>query len=297
MKVAAAAPWVAGAAAALGYALPSVTALAPVRRHTPRLAGRGRPDHIALTFDDGPHPIGTPEILDILDELDVKATFFVLGGQVAAHRGTAERLAADGHEIGLHGWHHRNSLLVSPCGLRESLRRALDEITATTGVRPRLYRPPYGIATAATFAAAANLRLTPVLWDAWGKDWIAGTTPDRIVATVRRDARGGSTVLQHDSDCTSAPGSWRATAGALRPLVRGWRAEGLTVGPLRDHALGPLRDHAPGKAQLGEHFGETLGELSRRILGRGDLRAAEGGQRRGGEQRGLGGGDGGVPQL
>ena len=232
------------AAAGLLYAVPSVTALASVRRLTPRLAGQGRLDHVALTFDDGPHPAGTPQILHILHELDVTATFFVLGRQVAAHRGIARRLVAEGHEIGLHGWHHRNSLLVSPLGLRDSLRAAVDEITAT-GTRPRLYRPPYGIATAATFWAAAGLGLTPVLWEAWGKDWTADATPERVIASVRRDVRGGSTVLLHDSDCTSAPDSWRATAGALRPLIRGLRVQGLTVGPLRDHGLRSVRNGYP----------------------------------------------------
>jgi peptidoglycan/xylan/chitin deacetylase (PgdA/CDA1 family) len=229
---------VSAAMAALAYAVPSVTAMAPVRRYTPRLAGRGRSDHVALTFDDGPDARGTPEILDILKELDVAATFFVLGEQVAANPVVARRLVAEGHEIGLHGWHHRNSLFVSPRGLRASLVRALDEITATTGVRPRFYRPPYGIASAATFWVGRSLGLTPVLWDAWGRDWRANATTDDVVRDVLRDVRGGSTVLLHDSDCTSAPGSWRVTAGALRLLVQRLRAEGLKVGPLRDHAVG-----------------------------------------------------------
>ncbi len=228
---------VAAASSALGYALPSVTAISAVRRCVPRLAGRGRPGHVALTFDDGPDARGTPEIADILGELDVAATFFVLGEQVVAHPDEARRLVAEGHEIALHGWNHRNSLFVSPHGLRASLVRALDEIEATTGARPVWYRPPYGIATAATFWASRSLGLTPVLWDAWGRDWRAGATPEDVVGDVLRDVRGGSTVLLHDSDCTSAPDSWRVTAGALRPLVGRLRAEGLTVGPLRDHAL------------------------------------------------------------
>ena len=124
---------VAAATSALGYALPSVTAISAVRRCVPRLAGRGRPGHVALTFDDGPDARGTPEIADILGELDVAATFFVLGEQVAAHPDEARRLVAEGHEIALHGWNHRNSLFVSPHGLRASLVRALDEIERDHG--------------------------------------------------------------------------------------------------------------------------------------------------------------------
>ena len=276
-----AATWAGGAAAtaAVLYALPSLTAVSVVRRCTPRLAGRGRSDHVALTFDDGPDAAGTPVILDILEELQVTATFFVLGQQVAGQRELARRLVDGGHEIGLHGWHHRNSLTVSPRGLRASLMRALDEITDTTGVRPRFYRPPYGIASAATFWASSSLGLTPVLWDACGRDWEAGATAGSVLGGVRRDVRGGSTILLHDSDCTSAPGSWRATAGALRPLVCGLRAQGLAVGPLRDHGV--------GQSQPGEHLAQAFGELRRGVLRFGNHRAVNRGQRGGRQRMGI----------
>jgi peptidoglycan-N-acetylglucosamine deacetylase len=116
--------------------------------------------------------------------------------------------------------------------------RALDQIKDAAGVGPQFYRPPYGIATAATFWVTRSLGLTPVLWDPRGRDWRAEATSAGVIRDVLRDVRGGSTVLLHDSDCTSAPGSWRVTAGALRPLVQRLRAEGLIVGPLRDHAVG-----------------------------------------------------------
>lgn len=232
----------AAAAAAVGYAGPSVPALAMgfglpavVRRCAPGLSGRGRPDHVSLTFDDGPDDTGTPQILDTLGELGVTATFFVLGEQVAAHPAVTRRLVHEGHEIGLHGWHHRNSLLVSPRALNTSLVRAVDQIADIAGVKPRFYRPPYGMATAATVWACRKLGLTTVLWDAWARDWRAEATPDEVVQYVLRNARGGSTVLLHDSDYMGAPGSWEATVGALRPLVRALEDEGLKVGPLRDH--------------------------------------------------------------
>lgn len=229
-------------AGAFGYAVPSVPALAigvgltaTVRRCAPGLTGRGRPDHVSLTFDDGPDGTGTPEILDILGEVGVRATFFVLGEQVAAHPVVTRRLVDEGHEIGLHGWHHRNSLLVSPRALNASLVRAVDRIADSAGVKPRFYRPPYGMATAATVWASRRLGLTTVLWDAWACDWRPEATPDGVVSYVLRNARGGSTVLLHDSDYMGAPGSWRATAGALRPLVQALVDKGLEVGPLRDH--------------------------------------------------------------
>jgi len=206
-----------------------------VRRHLPRLHGTGRPDHVALTFDDGPDPESTPRLLDVLDDLGVRATFFVLGQMVAAAPELTRRLVADGHEVALHGWHHRNSLRVPPLALHRSLGRALDVLGDAAGVRPALYRPPYGVVTAGTLASARALGLRTVLWGAWGKDWSARATPARVLRTVAPDLRGGVTVLLHDSDCTSAPGSWRSALGAVRPLVAASRGAGLSVGPLGEH--------------------------------------------------------------
>ena len=101
----------------------------------------------------------------------------------------------------------------------------------------RWYRPPYGVLTGAALGAAGRLGLTPVLWTAWGQDWIARATPDSVYRTVLDDLAGGGTVLLHDSDVTSVPGSWRATLGALPRLVATCRERGLTVGPLSGHGL------------------------------------------------------------
>ena len=89
--------------------------------------------------------------------------------------------------------------------------------------------------TTAALLATARLDLTPVLWTAWGRDWSANATPESVRRRVSRDLRSGGTVLLHDSDCTSAVGSWRNTLGALPELLdhcadRGWR-----VGPLAAH--------------------------------------------------------------
>jgi peptidoglycan-N-acetylglucosamine deacetylase len=219
----------------LAHSTPALTFVPAVRRAFPGLEGVGRPDHVALTFDDGPDDSSTPLILDELAALGVRATFFLLGEMVERSPATATRLAADGHEIALHGWHHRNSLWVPPHRLRRSLVRALDRIEATVGVRPTLYRPPYGVLTVSSLWAARSLGLTPVLWGAWGKDWSEKATPLTVAQSLAPDLTGGVTVLLHDSDCTSAPQSWRSTLGALRPLIERLRERGLTVGPLREH--------------------------------------------------------------
>jgi peptidoglycan/xylan/chitin deacetylase (PgdA/CDA1 family) len=218
------------------HAAPALLALEPVRRRVvPALSGLGDQRHVALTFDDGPDPRSTPKFLSTLDDLGVKATFFVLGRMLARAPDLGRDLLAAGHEIALHGWSHRCLLARGPRSTHDDLARGYDTIATVTGTPPRLYRPPYGVLTAGALASARRLGLTPVLWSAWGVDWRSGATSASVLATVRRDLAGGGTILLHDSDCTSAPDSWRATLGALTPLVDGIRAKGLTVGPLRDH--------------------------------------------------------------
>jgi peptidoglycan/xylan/chitin deacetylase (PgdA/CDA1 family) len=227
--------------AVLAHSLPSATRIPAVQEVMPSLIGRTRTEHVALTFDDGPDPLGTPRILDVLADLEVKATFFLLGEQVVRYPDIAKRVAAEGHEIALHGWHHRYSLLVPPRPLRRSLDRALEVIDTATGATPRWYRPPYGVATAGTFRAAKDLGLTTVLWSQWGLDWQPTATSSSVLAALAGGRHGGvgpgDTILLHDSDITSSAGSWRAPLGALRPLVDGLRERDLTVGPLADHGL------------------------------------------------------------
>ena len=222
------------AAAAVVHALPALTARGPARRLTPGLAGEGRAGGVALTFDDGPDPDGTPAVLEALAELGWHATFFLLGSQVRRHPGIARRVVDAGHEVAVHGTIHRNHLVRTPLGIRRDLSIAAREITEVTGARPRWFRPPYGVLSAGTLWAARDLGLTPVLWTAWGKDWRAGPSAG-VAAEVMRTLRDGGTVLLHDSDCTSRPGSWRSTVAALPLLAAQLRARHLEVRTLADH--------------------------------------------------------------
>jgi len=218
------------------HAAPVISTYGPLRNRTmPRLSGRGRPDHIALTFDDGPDPVSTPLFLRLLAECRVRATFFLLGREAQRSPGLVREIAAAGHEIGIHGWLHRPLLLRGPRATYDDFARARDTIADSTGVRPTLFRPPYGVMSAAAHLAAHRLGLTPVLWTCWGEDWTARATPQSVHRTVTSDLDGGGTILLHDSDCTSAPGAWRSALGAL-PLILGTCEQlGYEVGRLRDH--------------------------------------------------------------
>ncbi|MGI8759822.1 MAG: polysaccharide deacetylase family protein [Jatrophihabitantaceae bacterium] len=224
------------ATTAAAHLVPSVAAIGTLRRAVlPGLAGRGRDRHIALTFDDGPAPESTPRFLDELARLDVRATFFVLGAHLAAHPRLGRQLVAGGHEVAVHGWSHRVHLLRTPWTIRADLDRAVDCIASVTGAAPRHWRPPHGIPTGTSLWAARHLGLRAVLWTADGRDWQAEATAASVQARVESLLRGGGTVLLHDADTMSAPGSWRSALGALAPLVARWRARGWQVGPLAEH--------------------------------------------------------------
>jgi peptidoglycan/xylan/chitin deacetylase (PgdA/CDA1 family) len=229
----------AGAAVALAaHALPAVTASSPVRqRFAPRLSGLGNQTRVALTLDDGPHPVATPRFLDLLDRERVQATFFLLGQELVRNPGLGKEIVAAGHEIAVHGWEHRMLVLRGPRATADDITRAHEYIAEVTGVTPRWYRPPYGVLSTAAAVTARRLGLTPVLWTSWGRDWETRADPDFVYETVVRDLHGGGTVLLHDSDCTSAPGSWAATLGALPRILAECDHRGLKVGPLRSHQV------------------------------------------------------------
>lgn len=230
------ASWLAGALL-VAQAAPAVSVITPLRRRVwPTLAGAGRDGHVALTFDDGPDRASTPAFLELLREHEVRATFFLLGRMLLTNPEVGEQIAAAGHEVAVHGWDHRPAPLYGPGAAYDGLARTCDLISQTTGTRPRWYRPPYGVLSASVHRAARRLDLTPVLWTTWGRDWRARATPGSITTTVARRLEGGGTILLHDSDCTSAPGSWRATLAALPDIITGVRSQGLEIGPLREHS-------------------------------------------------------------
>lgn len=228
----------ASAGAVLTHVAPGVTWLPPVRRVcAPSLAGRGRPGHLALTFDDGPDAEGTPAVLAELDRLGWQATFFLLGSMVRRHPRVAQQIAAAGHELAIHGDVHHYLLARTPWAVADDLSRAVDAVGSITGRAPTWYRPPYGVLTTTGLLEARRHRLRPVLWSAWGRDWRADATPSSVVGTLVRGRLSGGTALLHDSDVTSAPGSWRATVAALPLLADALQARSLTPGPLRDHGV------------------------------------------------------------
>ncbi|HWE08613.1 MAG TPA: polysaccharide deacetylase family protein [Solirubrobacteraceae bacterium] len=175
---------------------------------------------VALTFDDGPHPEGTPAVLALLEEAGVRATFFLVGEQVERRPELAARIRSAGHLVGLHGYRHRLQLRMTAAQVAGDLERGAAVIEDAVGAGPVCWhRPPYGIYSPAGLAAARGGGLTPLLWSRWGKDWRKFTTPGRIAARATRALVPGDVILLHDGDFYSARGSHRRTASALGTIL------------------------------------------------------------------------------
>jgi peptidoglycan-N-acetylglucosamine deacetylase len=186
-------------------------------------SGRG----CGLTFDDGPHAQGTPAALETLAAAGVCATFFLVGEQVRRNPSLVGEILAAGHGIGLHCDRHRNLLRLTPTQARADIARAKDTIESHTGSPIVLYRPPYGVASAAALAIARRRGWRTLLWTHWGRDWEASATPHSIATRVTAGVGEGSVLLLHDADDYSAPGSWRRTVGALPAVLETLHERGL----------------------------------------------------------------------
>jgi peptidoglycan/xylan/chitin deacetylase (PgdA/CDA1 family) len=235
-----------GAAAAVGLAaaaqwVPSVVSLGqwlPVRALPGGVCRWRTPatDSVALTFDDGPDPAGTPVLLDALDRLGLVATFFCLGQHAARYPELVGEIRRRGHAVGTHGYAHEHHLLRGPRWVAKDIDAAL-EAMAAAGVSPRWYRPPYGQASGPTLLAARRRGLGTVLWSGWGREWAA---PDAgaVAARIRPALVAGAIVLLHDSDAFSPPGSAARTLAALEDVAGVLEARGLGTATL-DEAVAP----------------------------------------------------------
>lgn len=201
--------------------------LAPVNRDAARALDLPRTlpgaRGVALTFDDGPHPEGTPAVLDVLARAGARATFFVIGEQVERRPELVGRILAGGHAVALHGYRHRLQLRLSPAQVTDDLARGVAAVQEARGGGGgeglRWHRPPYGIYSPAGLRAARGEGLAPLLWSRWGRDWRKFTTPVRIMRRATRGVIAGDVILLHDADFYSARGSHRHTVAALELIL------------------------------------------------------------------------------
>ena len=199
--------------------------------------------YIAMTFDDGPSATLTPKLLDLLAARHIKATFFVIGENVAEHPEIVERAAREGHEIGNHSWSHPNFGKMSEESVRSQLRRTDDAIKNATGKRPTLMRPPYGsITDREKHWIHDEFGYQIILWDVDPYDW-RRPGPAVVRNRILKETQPGSIVLSHDIH----PGTIEAMPSTFDALeAKGFKF--VTVSELI-HMATPQAPHPGGNSQ------------------------------------------------
>ena len=155
------------------------------------------PKTIALTIDDGPSPIYTPQVLKLLQKYKVTATFSMIGVSVAANRALAREVADAGHKIVNHTWTHANLPPLSETALTTQINQANDVIESATGRHLDMFRAPYGAWSTAVLERCQQLKLTPLDWSVDPRDW-ARPGVNVIVTNIMKNTRTGSIILEHD---------------------------------------------------------------------------------------------------
>lgn len=220
--------------------------------------GAGGEHQVALTFDDGPDPEWTPQILDILKAANVKAAFFLVGVNAEKYPGLVKRIVNEGHEIGNHTYYHPNLALAWPEHVRLELNATQLLLETITGRATTLFRPPYAADTQPSqiselmpLQIAQELNYLVVLENIDPQDW-AKPGADIIVQRVKQQRRDGSIILLHD-----AGGNRSQTVAALPRLLDWLRTRGDTIVPLstllgtsRDAVMPPLQTNNPSLNRL-----------------------------------------------
>ncbi|MHB1063949.1 MAG: polysaccharide deacetylase family protein [Georgenia sp.] len=152
---------------------------------------------VGLTFDDGPDPVVTPALLDLLAERDVRATFFLLTSRAIAHPRLVTRMVEAGHEVALHSDTHDRLTLVATGELRRRLGSARTMLEDLAGRRVRYFRPPFGAQSVRTYLAARACGLDVVVWGPYAQDWV-DDAPDVVAARGLVGLEPGSILLLHD---------------------------------------------------------------------------------------------------
>ncbi len=228
--------WYAGICVAIGggllalAVLPNTTFYGPVLYQAPT-----QEKVVALTFDDGPYPPYTAQVLKVLADKQVQATFFVVGENARALPHLVQEEQQAGHLIGIHSYEHKDMLRLSSGEIAAQLREAKAVVASITGEEPRYFRPPHGFHDWRVMGAAREANLTVVNWSALGKDW---TNPgvDTIVNNVMSRVGPGSIILLHDGDSPHKVSKREQTVAALPILIDRLRSEGYSFVTV-DHML------------------------------------------------------------
>ncbi|WP_425059664.1 hypothetical protein SCACP_02610 [Sporomusa carbonis] len=180
---------------------------------------------VALTFDDGPHPPYTNQILDILKERQIPATFFVIGQNAAKYPDLVRRIAAEGHQLGNHTYNHIDLLKADRQAIISEIDTTNRVIAGIIGYAPHVVRPPHGFRDAVVMDAMAEYNMKVVEWSVSSRDWV-NPGVDIIVGRTLGKVKNGSIILLHDGDGVAGAASRAQTAEAARQIIDKLLAQG-----------------------------------------------------------------------
>lgn len=216
-----------GIIATFGLVSAACVSAAPAAQHIS--AGCDRSRSVALTFDDGPNPPYTEQILDLLDAAGAKATFFIEGQASVADRAAVQREVADGMAVGSHSYSHDPELPnFSDSDFDGDLALAEEAVSLATGFRPALYRAPYGRQTTRMLRRLRAKGYTSIGWDIDSTDW-SDTTADAVVNQVLSQAHAGAIILMHDGGLGGGNPDRSITIAALPRILSGLKADGYAL--------------------------------------------------------------------
>lgn len=180
---------------------------------------------IALTFDDGPNERWTEKYLDLLADKEIKASFFMLGKNAKNHPELVQKVAAAGHDIGIHSYDHDDLKKQGYAAIQEDLILSQDTIAQITGVAPTLFRPPYGSIDAQVIEVAQEQGLLMVLWNVDPQDWLLDTK-EKVAKAVLDHVEPGNIVVMHEGKTV--------TYGALPIIIDALKEDGYEFVTIRE---------------------------------------------------------------
>lgn len=180
---------------------------------------------VALTFDDGPNPPYTSQVLDILDKYDIEATFFLIGKNVEKYPEIAREIVEHGHQVGNHTYTHADLLKLDRNQMAKEIDAATEIIETATGVRPGIFRPPHGFRDPVVLEKAKERNMRVIQWSVMARDWKkpgAEVIADRIVQKVQN----GAIILLHDGEGLNHGGDRGQSAAAVELIIQRLQQQG-----------------------------------------------------------------------
>jgi peptidoglycan/xylan/chitin deacetylase (PgdA/CDA1 family) len=252
-------PWLIGPALTLAASAAAVTAYGAAHPRSglfgPVIWQTNSPAKLAITFDDGPNPKITPELLNLLDRFQARASFFVIGRFARECPELLREIAERGHTVGNHTLRHPNLFWRSAPRIREELQHCNEAIFAATGAPPRWFRPPFGLRNPWVISEARKLGLDTVLWTLLPGDWrdkpsswlikrlevIAKHAQTAVSGGKISETGHGDILCLHDGDHRFLNGDRSATLAALQHWLPRWRDLGLEFVTLNEAVNAPAR--------------------------------------------------------